>query len=602
MSVLKRFSEPVPKSGGTTANGLENLLGKPRLNPLTLLVRESMQNSWDARLDGVNQISFSVRGHSFDGPNAEKVREIFDTTDLEHLTDLRDLLGRDCLTALEIRDSNTFGLNGPFEAVYAAGGEARYQNFVLMSGVAKPTTSNNAGGSFGFGKGSYFRMSGVSTILIHTRPYKDGPSESRLIGMALGESFNDGKILYTGKHWFGDLRDEIAIPFFGEKADEVASRIGFGVPKGETGTSILILDPSVTASPSTEEDDELSRLDLRQIVEACRDQLLWQCWPKLTPVNGQPEVIADVHLGTERIPIPDLDDLPQFKTLRDTYLQALNGKGEAIEMLSPKLELGTLVKSNFPSCPGLPTDELLGFAPKDHHIALMRQAHLVVTYLEGPVSANHAFSWLGCFVASDADGVDAALRQSEPPSHDDWVTEHLIGPPRRIVNVTLSRLKEKLFNTSSSAPGAATQDQTPLSAMSETIGGLLNLTGESGSDEESGGGGGGGDGGGGGEGARHRKLPFSVDLDMYKGTPVYVACFNNLQESQQYKPSLIFVLDDGSPNKNLPDGVATPQLLGWSTSRELKELNKVDLPNVGEVVLVVELVPHYSISISLEVN
>ena len=166
----------------------------------------------------------------------------------------------------------------------------------------------------------------------------------------------------------------------------------------------------------------------------------------------------------------------------------------------------------------------------------------------------------------------------------------------------MTGLKEKLFNTSSSAPGAATQDQTPLSAMSETIGGLLNLTGESGSDEESGGGGGGGDGGGGGEGARHRKLPFSVDLDMYKGTPVYVACFNNLQESQQYKPSLIFVLDDGSPNKNLPDGVATPQLLGWSTSRELKELNKVDLPNVGEVVLVVELVPHYSISISLEVN
>ena len=51
-------SEPNPPSGTITAEGLLNTMGRPKLSATEMLIRESLQNSWDAgRIEVFNPIS-----------------------------------------------------------------------------------------------------------------------------------------------------------------------------------------------------------------------------------------------------------------------------------------------------------------------------------------------------------------------------------------------------------------------------------------------------------------------------------------------------------------------------------------------------------------
>ena len=47
---LVRLSERVPPTGGLNADGFANILGRPAMDPLTLVLREAGQNIWDARI------------------------------------------------------------------------------------------------------------------------------------------------------------------------------------------------------------------------------------------------------------------------------------------------------------------------------------------------------------------------------------------------------------------------------------------------------------------------------------------------------------------------------------------------------------------------
>src|SRR5215467_13440847 len=58
--------EQYSPTGNTTAEGARNQLGRPDLDPLTVLVREAAQNSWDARL-GDTSVVFGIAGWSLDG-------------------------------------------------------------------------------------------------------------------------------------------------------------------------------------------------------------------------------------------------------------------------------------------------------------------------------------------------------------------------------------------------------------------------------------------------------------------------------------------------------------------------------------------------------
>jgi hypothetical protein len=49
VSPLHLFSEPFGPLGNVAGEGVLNPLGRPPMDPLTVMVRESVQNTWDAR-------------------------------------------------------------------------------------------------------------------------------------------------------------------------------------------------------------------------------------------------------------------------------------------------------------------------------------------------------------------------------------------------------------------------------------------------------------------------------------------------------------------------------------------------------------------------
>src|SRR5580765_6161075 len=73
-SALDRFSEPFPPHGALAAEGAANLLGRPRLDPLVVLVREAVQNSWDARRDSDGSIQFGVGLQELEAEPMERLR------------------------------------------------------------------------------------------------------------------------------------------------------------------------------------------------------------------------------------------------------------------------------------------------------------------------------------------------------------------------------------------------------------------------------------------------------------------------------------------------------------------------------------------------
>src|SRR5690349_13331051 len=72
---VKWIPEPKPPTGGLAAEGFYKLLGRPRLDPLTVLVRETAQNSWDARLENGVSVDFSIQGWVLDEGERQALRE-----------------------------------------------------------------------------------------------------------------------------------------------------------------------------------------------------------------------------------------------------------------------------------------------------------------------------------------------------------------------------------------------------------------------------------------------------------------------------------------------------------------------------------------------
>src|SRR4051794_6726709 len=60
MSLVERYSEPYSPTGGLAAEGVLNQLGRPDIDALEVLVREAIQNCWDAKRPTVGAIRVDI--------------------------------------------------------------------------------------------------------------------------------------------------------------------------------------------------------------------------------------------------------------------------------------------------------------------------------------------------------------------------------------------------------------------------------------------------------------------------------------------------------------------------------------------------------------
>ncbi len=273
MTTAAWHSQMFPPEGASAAEGIRNQLGRPELDLLTILVRESAQNSWDART-GDTAVDYHLDLRVVSPAHAPAWRELL-TRNIpahEHLP-LRQSISSPVIRVLTVSDRGTTGLGGPTRADNAVVENHDFVSFIRN--IGEPRDTELGGGTYGFGKGIFYLLSRPGTVLVHTRCRVPGGFETRLMGCALWKSYAEGVGLsgrrYTGRHWWGaPSSDGVVEPLIGAEADIAAERLGLrGFGQEETGTTVVVIDP------------DLGEREIQDAGAYLAETIAWNLWPKM---------------------------------------------------------------------------------------------------------------------------------------------------------------------------------------------------------------------------------------------------------------------------------------------------------------------------------
>ncbi len=480
---LVAVSEKIGDSGGHI-EGATPLTG--RLSLPALLVREAVQNAWDARDDdrGGQSVRFSIDGWDLDNDKLDDLRKLLPVAELGRdgfgrLQDSDDgqgvlhpaaVLRRNSLRILVISDRNTVGLCGPsrggiaWRPVRNGGpfprGQQRFANFVRNTGRPPSDIGNGDGGSFGVGKSSLWMASECGTILIHSRTTDEkGEPIERFIGSIHGEYFerNDGGVddeVFTGRHFIGvgTDNDRFVEPITGSNAQLAARSLPLPPYADETGrpvygTSIVIIAPRLFLPWEV----EMARL---------RDAVRWHVWPKRVPGVRIEDSAADMDIALRwnnnevliKSPLDDPELRPYASALldcarrrksdephRDVTARCGNPKKELGEIKfrtgTPGVEnvfheTGTQVQrwakgSAEPALDETSMDSEVEFEVPWGQIALIRREPLLLVRYEPIGGPEEAANEVGVFLSADDPEVESALTKAEPAAHDEWNPQQL---------------------------------------------------------------------------------------------------------------------------------------------------------------------------------
>ncbi len=469
MTRLERFSERYRATGAVAAEGVLNQLGRPGIEPLEVLVREAVQNCWDARRPDVSTVGVDVGHACLDAPAREFLKENVLVDPPPHLP-LVDCLAED-VHLLYFADFGTTGLGGPTRADARTEGSTDFVDFVRN--VGQPPDKALGGGSFGYGKAAFYLASRASTIIVDTLCERQG--ERQLIAYGLGSHHWADGVPFTGRHWWGVIEDDVPEPVLGEQAAMIAARLGLPLREGERGlgTTVAIVAPRLTDSIG--ESEEIAPEDVLPFVGEC---LLWNFWPKMISSLGVPPGMRFRLLaGDAEIPLSDPrvhERLAPFTRAMDLLRDEEGAPDDPFSTrrdllcLNPRRKVGTVAIDHTPTTrhddvSGPATRGALAMRGGVHHVALMRNAELVVRYEAGPTPTVPGRGYAGVFRCDL--GLDETFRRSEPPTHDAWEPATLPDRiERRFVNVALRRVREILEELS--RPGSAIDGEADTAAVS----------------------------------------------------------------------------------------------------------------------------------------
>ena len=476
MTRMDLYSEPYRPEGNIDARATRRALGQPpQFGPWALFLRETLQNSWDARLAGADHIHYRADAY---WPDPEQLRalktEVFDQMPPAAAWD--GVRSNEDLPLLVVTDHGTRGLSGPTRADAVEEGQSDFVDFVRNVGRAEE--KELGGGTYGFGKGVLYESSVCATVVLFTRTEVRGRRVSRLMAMRLGSSYVHSRRKYTGRHWWGVASAVTgAEPLTGLAAEGLARRLGMTfIPEDRTGTSLMVVGPVAHEPEETLED----------IVRQLADAALWWAWPHIVGEGGGPSVIFGFSHEGEEVAVGD----PSTHPVLQKYVEALRraeavaGTGQSTEGWpwtdrvlrsghGQKTRLGALSYRRIP-----PLDRPVALGAREPeancHVALMRAPRLVVKYLEAPADPS-GNGLAGVFIAEPALDRDFAL--SEPVAHDDWVPSKLRldkyqrNPVRQALEKLRQELRPPVIADDDPAAGTRHAGLVPLSSQ---LGALLD--------------------------------------------------------------------------------------------------------------------------------
>lgn len=459
--VADLFSEKFGAMGNVVAEGVWNQLGRPELDRLALLVRESVQNSWDARtgpniryaLDSFSLSTSQRQAYAGFFGNQPPAGAYASTNKMaEKIESVAGWLEQAGPRMLVISDRGTTGLNGPTRADETIG-EGSERNFVnFLRNIGQPPERVHTGGTFGYGKAALYLASETRTIVVYTRCIHRGKLESRITAAALTHNYSHGPARFTGRHWWGlRQKDDTVEPYIGGNADDIAAALGLPPFVGEEcGTSVGITAPAFN-------DDELNQIGL-----ICLRHL----WPKLkAPNNGRPPISLSATVSGLPIRIPDPSRSPPYDAYWRAYCALREQKHHEIKYYNDVVGHLALERALMPMTPDRGSD-----APehevRPRHVALLRTPELVVKYLDaGRGLGNDLVGFVGVFQTDNEN--DDAFARSEPPTHDDWQPSSVADKRARgIVNTALKKIREQCRDYAAlNSPRVQGAEGTPLARL-----------------------------------------------------------------------------------------------------------------------------------------
>ncbi|MGJ0386108.1 hypothetical protein [Paenarthrobacter nicotinovorans] len=414
--MLSLFRQPYGADGGVDARSAENAIGRSSLDLWDLVLRESLQNSWDARRDANGPISYAVDEYNMTVAQTDVLtKEIFSELPPHcQCTNLNRHVFDGRLRVMVISDSGTKGLGGPVRGHLAGSGERR--DFVdFVRNLGRSTAKGLQGGTYGLGKGVLYKASKVGTCLIYSQTFHEGVIQPRIIGVSGGDGdYDDGGLRYTGRNWWGVPGDDAIVdPLVGESARELALSIGMPVPEANnTGTSIMILAP----------ENEGYEAGLDRVQAMAGAALKW-AWPHSIDTGHGPNILFSFTADGAELLVPDPLQSIEYREFASAYIEGRKRILDPeyspdwqttftrIESKRPHKFLGLLVH-RVSSSPESTSSEL------ENTVALLRGPRMVVKYM--PVSAQpKGIPTYGVFIA--AHDLDQTFAKSEPVTHDDWV-------------------------------------------------------------------------------------------------------------------------------------------------------------------------------------
>lgn len=590
---FRLFRHPWEATGSGDAKSLQKAMGKTTLDLWSVLLRESLQNSWDARLG--RHIEFHVSDTLLtEEQTSILVHDLFWELPPQGASrQIPQKVSSGRIRVLTISDYGTTGLGGPIRANIepAEGERADFADFVRNFG--RDDGKGLRGGTYGYGKGVLYQASAVGVCLVYSQAVVDHVVQNRLIGVSGGDGgYVEGGYKFTGRNWWGAISaDGVVDPVTGDIARLIAQSVGMPVPgAGETGTCIMVLAPQHFQG-------EGGSVQLADRITAIRAAAIKWAWPHAVDTGDGPNIRFIFDLDGARL--PDIDpmkdplvrhfahaytDSERFAILKKAPISSQT-KLETIMSQRPIRRLGVLAMRQAIHYPS--DDRSL-----ENSVALMRAPRIVVKYLQVTAPADD-YSVYSVFVADET--VDEDFASSEPVTHDDWIVKDAITRGSfNFVRIALNRIGE-IFKRMHGSAGSATAAQKAAgatriaSALGSLIGGISGHGASSQPEKGTGSRTGSAKPGGRRALAKLAGPPRLLVIDgaVHVGFP-YTVSGGKEGDSFALTVSGQVVTMTGAIEADAPIGAEEPLFVGWKIEEELVQTNsiRVNLPSERDYIAI----------------
>lgn len=573
------WSQGFAPEGSVAAEGIVKQLGRPEMDPLTVLVREAAQNSWDARCEA-GPVDFRISLYRL-GASTNRWRETLLPPPIPESRNILDEVLNDDCVMLVVSDRNTVGLGGPIRAGTRPERGEKPDFVQFMRNVGEPRDQEFGGGTYGFGKGIYYQLSQAGAILVDTRTAEATPSR-RLMGAALGESYYVGGRRYTGRHWWGSVGD-IADPVLDDDAEALSRELGLpGFSTVESGTDIVIIAPDLG---SVGGDQESQPRTLDQAADYLGSSILWHLWPKFIADDDDRYMQFRITVEGRDLELPSPDTVGELQPFVHALREIRSGGGVPYARTVAPRVAGSFSLKLLPA-KASPAPAIVSsarpFVGPSHHVARMRTPELVVDYFPSAAHSDARLAYGAVFKASlEADG---AFALSEPPTHDGWVFRGLTGSNKGVVQGLARFLHRSVASIVSPQTSVQGEPSRGLGELSSRLGILVPRSGIT-ADREASSSGGPGHGVGSnsaqtdGEsvatgGPRQRRSPRRPRIvgvprvEVHDQVPYFVAAVElpASDDVRKVRAGVDVVIEGGRLESEPPEGADTPKIIEWRSA------------------------------------